>query len=181
MSSLEEDLFGAKYQQPINQKQKGNRNELRVAKLLAEWAGHEFVRVPMSGGLRWKNTMNICGDVVSTDPDFKFDYSVETKHLASLGLNSPTMRKNSVVLTHFKQASRDAARSGKKPFLMLRDNGMPKDSYYIFLPVSWPQLVKFKQTICLQFVSHDQTLIGIRSEVLFKKWTYEEFNAFYNE
>lgn len=137
MKSIEEDLFGGRKKQPINQKQKGNRNELVVAKLLSEWTGSEFTRVPMSGGLRWKNAVNICGDVVSTDPSFDFPFSVETKHIKYLGIDwkdlnqGYQLRKNSVLYRYFEQASRDAERAGKKPLLIIRQNDMPEKEYFL--------------------------------------------------
>ena len=61
---VDTDLFGAK-EQSINSKVKGNNNELKAAKWLTKWTGCPFTRTPSSGGLRWKNTANVCGDVVS--------------------------------------------------------------------------------------------------------------------
>lgn len=138
--TVEEDLFGGKAEQPINQKQKGNRNELMVTKLLTEWTGHEFTRIPQSGGLRWQNTANICGDVISADPSFTFPYSVETKALKSIGfryeeaLERPiTLRVNSVIYSIFAQAELDAYRSNKRPMLLIRHNEMPAREYFLFL------------------------------------------------
>jgi len=172
--TIEEDLFGGKMKQPINQKQKGNRNELMLTKLLTEWTGHEFVRVPRSGGLRWKNTANICGDVISTDPLFDFPYNVETKHLKSLGFNYKDtlncslfrLRSNSVILSIFKQADVDASRSGKKPILIIRHNDMPKNEYILFIktPGNDLHLALLRNDLTHNIVvsSDDYYLIGYR-------------------
>lgn len=176
MTNLEEDLFGERYHQPINQKAKGNRNELKVTKLISDWTGHEFTRVPRSGGLRWKNRMDICGDVISADPEFKCVFNIETKHVKSLGLNSPILRKNSVVLTYFRQAARDAASAGKIPFLMVRQNGMEKDHYHIFLQANNFYQVKALKELGAQFISetdNHEALIGFDSRKLLSKVSYE--------
>lgn len=151
--TIEEDLFGARKKQPINQKQKGNRNELIVAKLLTEWTGHEFTRVPRSGGLRWKNTVNICGDVISTDPSFDFPYSVETKHLKTIGVDYEKVMLSSGTNAYtkrckiqgiFKQAEVDASRSQKRPMLIIRHNDMPEKEYFVFLKYFDPMADKLE-------------------------------------
>ena len=62
--TIHDDLFGAPRKQLINQKAKGNRNELMVCKVLEAWVGEPFSRVPSSGGLRWKDFNNAVGDVI---------------------------------------------------------------------------------------------------------------------
>jgi hypothetical protein len=183
--SVEHELFGiTKHTQAINSKRKGNKNELDVTKVLAEWTGHEFTRVPQSGGLRWANRVNICGDVISADPSFDFPFSVETKHVKSLGLekSKPFLRKNSVVYTYMAQCKRDAAEVGKKPFLMLRENGMPANTYYIFLPCDLNKRVSLFNTglgIVAQFMGQDGEVIGFKSELFFKQVPYEIFKPMY--
>jgi len=136
--TVEEDLFGSGYQQPINQKRKGNENELRACKLLTHWTGIEFSRIPMSGGLRWQNVMNICGDVIATDPSFYFPFIVETKDLTKLYI-TPELRKNSFIYTIWRQVIRDSARAARHPMLLLRKTGeRPVDKYTICLLYTSP-------------------------------------------
>lgn len=131
--NLEDDIFGwGDTPKKINSKRKGDVNERETAKWLHRWTGVPFTRVPSSGGLRWKNTANVCGDVVCEDTDFHFPFSVETKHLKNISFDKK-LRSNSKIRSIYNQCKRDADRSGRVPFLMLRKNGMGKQEYVIFL------------------------------------------------
>jgi hypothetical protein len=185
MKAIDEELFGITHRtQSINQKRKGNVNEAHVAKILTEWTGHEFCRVPMSGGLRWKNRMDICGDVINTDPNFDFIFSVETKHVANLGTESSrfALRKNSVIYRYWSQCKRDAEAAGKIPFLMVRENQMEAGTYYIFLYLSYYQLKKLSLAIFIcraQEQNKAFRLFGFKSQNLFKI-SYETLKSIYN-
>jgi hypothetical protein len=175
---MKEDLFGGGYKQPINQKQKGNKNELHVCKLLTLWTGSEFARVPMSGGLRWQNVMNICGDVLSTDPSFDFPYVVETKDLSKLHITFD-LRKNSEIYTIWKQVKRDSLRAERLPILMLRKTGeRPRDKYTIFL-VQTPKLLAYLISNNVLIVSMGDGIVGVNSINLFKNVDYPSFNRNY--
>jgi hypothetical protein len=180
--NIAEELFDIKPKiQRINSKVKGNKNELNVTHLLQAWTGHEFVRVPMSGGLRWKERGDICGDVINVDRDFDFPYSVETKHYKSLGLKktAPYIRINSVVYRFMEQCKTDAIAAKKKPVLMLRENGMAKDLYYIFLPMNFMEHIEWMRYTVAQFMGVNQDIIGFRSDVFFKNINYELFKQIY--
>lgn len=130
--TIETDIFGYKVaENPINSKRKGDTNERVAAKWLTEWTGVPFTRVPSSGGLRWKNSANVCGDLVCEDDNFEFPFAVETKHLKSIPMPE-TLRSNSIIFTILEQAKRDADRAGKKPMMILRQNGMPAGKFMIF-------------------------------------------------
>jgi hypothetical protein len=186
MEPIDTQLFGVIHTaKKINSKVKGNRNELAVCKILTEWTGHEFVRVPMSGGLRWKNRMDICGDVINVDPTFNFPFSVETKAVANLGIqNKNILRENSVIYTYFDQCHRDADAAGKRPFLMVRQNNMSKGSYYIFLSLSIEMLMKIKNytqpIVFTPEIRTQQFLWGFKSEYFFKEITYKQLKWIYN-
>jgi hypothetical protein len=180
--NVEEELFGIKKRtQAINSKRKGNVNEARLTKILFDWTGHEFARVPRSGGLRWKNRMDICGDVINTDSDFDFPFSIETKHVASLGLklDQPVLRSNSVVFTYWTQCNRDAEATKKIPIMMLKYNGMPSDMYYVFIQLTKDQLYEMNKILHPMWVQARECgkirLYGYPSTVLFKFFTYEQF------
>ena len=55
-----------------NGKAKGNVFERKIAKIMTEWTGIKFERVPASGGLHWKKDNRVYGDIVCNDPDFPF-------------------------------------------------------------------------------------------------------------
>lgn len=173
---IRQDVMGDSGRAPsINSKQKGNHNERELCKWLSEWAGAEFVRVPMSGGLRWKNTirMNICGDVICTDQSFQFPFSVETKHYKNISFHSTKeskLRKGSIVDRLFKQCSRDAKRDEKIPFLVLRVNGMPKQEWVI---VMHQQDISDELQGMSIARSHDETLVLFNSNTL-KNLGYHE-------
>ena len=176
--SMKEDLFGGGYQQPINQKQKGNNNERRVCKVLTLWTGAEFARVPQSGGLRWQNVMNICGDVLSTDPSFDFPYVVETKDLAKVHITFE-LRKNSNIYTIWKQVKRDSLRAERLPILMLRQTGdRPRDKYSIFL-VQTPELLAYLINNNVLIIAMGDDIVGVNSINLFRNVKYADFNRNY--
>lgn len=184
MEPIEETLFGIRHKtQAINSKVKGNRNELNVTKLLSDWVGKEFTRVPMSGGLRWKNREMVCGDVVCTDPDFKFIFSIETKFYKNLGLkySDPYLRTNSMIYKFMAQCQRDAAAAGKYPFLMVRENGMPKDLYYVFLPATFIQYTTLIEQIGARWITKDQSIIGFYSHTFFARITYKNLKLLYGK
>lgn len=130
--TIAHDIFGEPEVQPINQKQKGNTNEREAAAWLKEWTGKPFVRTPSSGGMRLLSAKNFCGDVVCADDTYHFCFSVETKHLKDLHVTK-VLRANSEIYTIWQQAVADAHRASKHPMLLLRQNGMPKRTYYCFV------------------------------------------------
>lgn len=133
--TFESDLFGHKIggTSGINSKQKGSNNEREAAVFLEKWTGEKFTRVPSSGGLRWKNSPRVCGDVICENDSFDFKFSVETKHLKDLAV-LPVLMPKSKVCTIWKQCKKDSLRASKIPLMLLRKNGMPKGTFYVFLP-----------------------------------------------
>lgn len=128
------DIFHTKPRRKgINSKQKGDGNELVACSVLKEWTGEEFVRVPRSGGLRWQHTQNICGDMISTNPDFDFIFSVETKHLKedSLDFTLQAPATNRPMSEIWLQCRRDAERSNKIAMGLIRVNGMNAAEYVV--------------------------------------------------
>lgn len=175
---MKEDLFGGGYVQPINQKKKGNSNERYVCKLLTSWTGSEFARIPGSGSLRWQNVMNICGDVLSTDPSFDFPYVVETKDLAKVHITYD-LRKNSNIYTIWEQVKRDSLRAERLPILMLRQTGdIPRTKYSIFL-VQTPTLLSYLIVNNILIIARGSGIVGVDSINLFKNVEYTDFNRHY--
>jgi len=178
---MKEDLFGGGYVQPINQKQKGNKNELYVCKLLTSWTGYEFVRIPASGGKRWQNVMMnkyICGDVLCVHPDSPFPYVIETKDLSKLHITFE-LRKNSNIYTIWKQVIRDSTRAERLPILILRKTGeRPRDKYTIFLE-HLPGLLTFLINNDVLPISIGDDIVGVNSINLFKNVDYRSFNEYY--
>jgi len=122
----------------INAKKKGNRNELRGAKLWQTWTGWEFSRVPASGGLRWKKTDDITGDIICTEKGiYDFKFSIELKFYQDIEFNYLLLDlKKNPVLKFWEQCKADAVRGEKIPILFMRYNGMPKDNYFVVVDFS---------------------------------------------
>lgn len=156
------DIFGMPTEPSINQKLKGNKNELVAAKFLTKWTGVEFVRTPSSGGRRLRNAKNFCGDVVCCDDDYDFPMAVETKHLKQVYITE-TLRTNSEIYKIWKQAERDGRRAGKHPMLMLRQNGMKAGTFYCF--VSRPVSLFFTERGA-RVISNGDGIVGFHSDTL---------------
>lgn len=121
----------------INSKKKGNRNERKLTKLWSTWTGWEFNRVPASGGLRWKKTDNISGDIICTEPGiYNFKFSIECKSYNKLDFdNLLNGNKKSKIREFWEQAKADGKRANKVPILLMRCNGMKADMHFIVLSI----------------------------------------------
>lgn len=119
-----EKILGQVKKPRKNSRTKGAANERSLCKHLQAWTGHEFARVPSSGGLRWKEGQNIVGDLVCTDPKALFPFSVETKHYEKVTcvvkneFLAPTCTMHKI----WSQACRDAEREGKIPLCFIKEN-----------------------------------------------------------
>lgn len=171
--SIETDIFGLPIQEGgINSKAKGDKNELVTAVFLLRWTGEKFARVPRSGGLRWKNSKRVCGDLVCENDDFEFAFSIETKHLKKLSLRG-RFGARSAVITIWEQCLYDAERSGRAPMLLLRENGMPKGQYVVYVDAQ----LAAKAISPLHYVAtcHSRCrydIVGIESEVFLENVDY---------
>ena len=115
----------------MNSKKKGNRAERAVVHFWRDWTGLAFERTPMSGGLRWKKAENIAGDIVCTEPNFIFPYSIEVKAHRDINFSHLMYGVKSDILKWWDQAVKDAARVDKIPLLFMRYNGLPKNFYFV--------------------------------------------------
>jgi hypothetical protein len=181
MEPIDTTLFGIVHRpKKINSKIKGNSNELVVSKLISDWTGHEFTRVPMSGGLRWGSRVDICGDIINVDRNFDFQFSVETKAIKNLGLKDGwdvELRKNSKIYGYWEQCKRDAEAAKKIPFLIIRHNGMKRGAYFIFLDLTLGQMMKIGNYVQPEITGN---LSGFYSEDFFKSITYEQLKWIYS-
>lgn len=119
-----------------NGKKKGSKNERDLAKWWKEWSGIEFTRVPASGGLRWKKTDNISGDIICADPRHsrRFPFTVEAKFYKDINFEHLILGNKSIkILEFWQQATEDAERSSKIPILFMRYNGMPKAVWFVIM------------------------------------------------
>ncbi len=174
--NITHDLFGAVVKpDSINSKEKGDSNEREFAKYLKEWTGVPFCRVPRSGGLRWKNTANVCGDVVCEDMDFKFRFAVETKSYKTITF-SKVIGKNNILLKFWRQAREDAERAEKEPMLSVRANGMPKSTWVIYFNFELPEMCFTSEGLV-----DDEKIYGYSSEDILNTLTYKELIEYLQE
>lgn len=63
---------------PFNSRNKGATYERKVAKMMSDWWGGQFSRVPASGGLNWGADQRVAGDIVPP-PESGFPFVIECK------------------------------------------------------------------------------------------------------
>lgn len=119
----------------INSKAKGSKNERDLAKVFKDWTGFEFTRVPSSGGLRWKRTLDTTGDIMVAEEAhiFDFPFSIETKFYKEVNPWKILRGQQSDLDKFMEQAKADADRSGKLPLVFFRFNGMPKYTWFVIM------------------------------------------------
>ena len=167
---MEHDIFGTSpRKQGINSKRKGDVNERNLAKVLTKWTSYKFERVPSSGGLGWTNSVQTVGDVVCTEPNVRVPFTFETKSLKSLGLSSHKLRSNSCIFKHWYQCEREGQQAKRIPLFIVRDNGMPKNTWWVFMDYYiWKKLSKqFGLRVNFTGWHQDFDLIGVSSKHFF--------------
>lgn len=105
-----------------NGNRKGGDFERKIAKLMTEWTGVKFERVPASGGLHWKNDNRVYGDIVCNDPTFPF--VVECKNRQSWNMDA-LIKGSKEVEKWWAQVNKDAAATGLQPLLIFTRNQQP--------------------------------------------------------
>ena len=117
----------------INSKKKGNRSELKIAKLLSDKIGGIFSRVPTSGAFGSTHVLTdhaklcLCGDIIACSPSFLF--SIENKSGYNIEINNLFKEENSTDKTLIKlfceQALNDALNSNKIPMVIYSKDRRP--------------------------------------------------------
>jgi hypothetical protein len=171
----------------INQKQKGNINERACAKALSKWTGSEMIRVPSSGGRRLSNNILFVGDITCGDLSFDFPFVVETKHLSKLTFRFDNKNNNfkslnklhisSSIRGIMQQCIADCERTdGKKPLILIRENGMPAGCWYALFQVDalTTSVETYGDSIHFYVVERGKLYICIPSSKLFSI-NYENF------
>lgn len=118
----------------VNSRSKGNNFENHVAKMLTDWAGFKFERVPLSGGLHWKEENNITGDIVPP-ARLNFPVSVECKKVETDWELDKLLSGSSMLWSFWAQAKRDSVQyTPKHPWLIFCKN---RRAVHIMLDASY--------------------------------------------
>ena len=119
----------------INSSKKGAKAERALSKIMTDWVGVEFQRVPRSGGLRWGSGLMVTGDIIPADPVWlvRFPFSIENKVRNSVKFEDLILDQKSEIMSFWEQASEDAARINKIPMVVFRYDFMKKGVYFIVI------------------------------------------------
>jgi len=103
----------------VDSRAKGARGETDVAKVLNQYSGLEFKRVPMSGALHESHQLK--GDLYLVNS--LNIYCIEVKFYAEDHLTSKLLTdKTPQILTWWQQTIREAAQISRKPLLIFKFN-----------------------------------------------------------
>lgn len=130
-----------------NSKKIGNKNERAVAEWFRKWTGWDFQRVPQSGGLRWQKDQRISGDLVCPLEhldDFPFTVETKTRKQKTSKKNQKVRDRINIghlildwdeaeIMKYWAQACDDGIRNNLEPLMLLRNGGMTKGLYYVFM------------------------------------------------
>jgi len=158
-------------QKRINSRSKGARTEKALITFMEEWSGYEFSRVPASGGLRWRKTDNITGDIICSDDRHRCLISFEVKARKEIDFEKIiNLNVNSEILEFWEQARNDGKRGNRIPMLFMRYNQLaPKNFFYVILEYEVLERI-FSKMIPLPYVriftSDNQELAMITTETL---------------
>lgn len=122
----------------INSRKKGNKNERTAAAMVSTWTGRKFARTPSSGGLQWKASF-VKGDIICSEDSHYCPLCFEIKAHKEIDFShllNPKI-KNVKILEFWAQCTRDAEKCKKLPILMMRYDNMPKDFFFIGIPLNF--------------------------------------------
>lgn len=101
----------------VDSRAKGSRAENDVAKLLKQETGHDFKRVPLSGGLHASHGLK--GDLYI--PNSLNIFCIEVKHYKDDHLTSKVLTdKKPQLIEWWEQTIREAAQVSRKPLLIFK-------------------------------------------------------------
>jgi len=171
--SIDTDIFGLP-----TERNTINSNERNACKSIADWVGVKFTRVPQSGAIRRVNVEGVVADIIpdTLDPNFRWDYIVETKALKTITIKSSILPSNAKLFTIWNQCAADSKRAVKIPIALLRENNMKAGEYYLILEASLGGgLLALAVPPLFSGSNHTHSLIGflfsdVKRLCPFKKW-----------
>lgn len=154
-------------------KTKGANYERHVAKLMSDWWGGKFSRVPASGGLQWGSDQRVAGDIVPP-PEADYPFVVECKkregwsmeHIL-LDIGEPRKWWHQVVM--------DARRINKVPLLIFSRN-RAKD--FVMVPYDTELYQQLGEDVEFESGVTTVTIENIREETQIFQVIVTTFDAF---
>lgn len=116
LTSEDWDPFAPK-KKKVNLRAKGQNFERRMCKLLSEWTGKSFTRVPNSGGIKTKDKADYKGDITADDIPFVIECKSVTGGSIVTG-PAEARRLDFNMKSAMIQAMGDAYNVGKIPIVM---------------------------------------------------------------
>jgi len=154
----------------INARSKGRRGEMMAVDFMKEWTGMDFRRTPGSGGLRGHVADYTEGDIVCVKKNYIFPICLEVKFYEDLNFNHLLYDVNSKIRDFWRQTLDSARRAEKVPMLLMRYNGLPKNFFFVVLPVSFVRELGVSVKPAL---TYNQNFI-ITNTIQVLKWDWHE-------
>lgn len=119
----------------LNQRQKGNRSEKAVSELMAKWTGKKFKRAETNNMIHVRNAQNSKGDTVCITEGHYFPFCIEVKSYADINFEHLLYLTEPLILKFWEQVLDDSKLCNKCPLLFMRYNGLPKDFFFVAIPL----------------------------------------------
>lgn len=134
---------------------------------MEDWTGKKFSRVPSSGGLQWKAS-HAKGDITCTAEGHYFPFCMEVKNYREINFEHLLYLDKPDIIKFWDQCTRDAAICNKCPVLFMRYDRLPKDFWFIVIPLKIYYLF-FKNDIKLPktLIDESRGIIVITTEAFF--------------
>jgi len=136
-------------------KQKGNKFELKISRMLTEWiTGNKkpdlYWRSPGSGSVATLDTQkcivsDICGDIIPVQPEGLFFtnlFLIEVKDRKSIKIDMVHLLKGkSTIFRYWDKAAQEAENHGREPLFIFKGSNTP--NFIMFNKVTYRKIVQF--------------------------------------
>lgn len=152
-------------------KEKGSNFERKVAKMLSEWSGFEFMRTPMSGAIHNFKDKRVISDIVAPLSLGDFPFSIECKCCQYDWDFSQILEGTSMFWKHWKQCWDDSQKEGMEPMLVFTKNY--RDTY-VALPFRVYSSLGLSGLNAIQIEYEGCRLILLKFQVFLEHVTLQE-------
>lgn len=119
----------------VNRRQKGNRGEKMAASVIMKWTKKKFMRAETNNSIHMITADNSKGDIICKTEGHYWPFCTEVKFYEDLNFQHLLYLPNPKILDFWNQCTNDAKRCNKCPLLMMRYNGLPKDFFFVAIPL----------------------------------------------